>query len=400
MDKKKILIICVAILAVAGVTIYLIFSTQPDAQREGATRKTAMLVKTVPAKMGSYKPSIEATGNVQAVEDIMLRPMVSGQIIHRSSAFVPGGFVEKGDVLLRIDPSDYKNAVELRKGELMQSQTNLATEMGRQTIAEQDLALIGGDTLSDQEEALVLREPQLKAVKADITSAKASVSQAQLNLSRTVIRSPFDANVISQLVSTGSQVAPGDNLGRLVGADFYWVEVSVPVSKLKWLRFPETEKDTGTVATITSSTSWGPNESRQGFVDKQIGALDGETRLARILVKVPDPLAKKEENQGQPKLLIGSFVEVAMEANTLDDVIKLDRDYVHTNNTVWVMSDGKLQIRDVEVLLNDTENAYISNGLKDNEKVVTTNLSTVAEGIELRQGDNDSTTVKSTSAQR
>ncbi|MGB3774069.1 MAG: efflux RND transporter periplasmic adaptor subunit [Leeuwenhoekiella sp.] len=400
MKNKKIIIICAAILAVAAVSIYLIFSTEPDAEREGATKKTAMLVEVVPVAMGDFKPSIQATGTVLAVEDIVLRPRVTGQIVYRSPSFVPGGFVKEGDVLLKIDASDYANTVELRKGELMQTQTNLATEMGRQKIAEQDLALIGGDTLSEEDEALVLREPQLQAVKANINSAKAAVSQAQLNLSRTTIRSPFDANIISQMVSTGSQVAPGDDLGRLVGADFYWVEVSVPVSKLKWLSFPETEKDTGTVATITNKTGWGANETRQGYVDKQIGALDGQTRLARVLVKVPDPLSKLEENKGKPKLLIGSFVEVDMEATVLDDVIKLDRDYIRTNNTVWVMNDGKLQIREVDVLLTDAESGYISNGLKDKDQVVMTNLSTVAEGIELRQSDSASTTTKDTSAQR
>ncbi|WP_031427610.1 efflux RND transporter periplasmic adaptor subunit [Flavimarina sp. Hel_I_48] len=400
MEKKKIIIICAAIFAVAALSIYFIFSSEPDAQREGATKKTAMLVEVIPAEKGDFKPAIEATGTVQAVEDIMLSPRVTGQITYRSPSFVPGGFVKKGTVLLKIDPSDYANTVELRKGELMQTQTNLATEMGRQKIAQQDLALIGGDTLSEEDEALVLREPQLKAVKANITSAKAAVSQAQLNLSRTTIRSPFDANIISQMVSTGSQVTPGANLGRLVGADFYWVEVSVPVSKLKWLSFPETEKDTGTVATITNTTGWGANESRQGFVDKQIGALDRQTRLARVLVKVPDPLSKLEENQEKPKLLIGSFVEVSMEATTLENVVKLDRDYVRTNNTVWVMNNGKLEIRDVAVLLTDTENAYINDGLEDKEQVVKTNLSTVAEGIELRQQNSNSTTVKDTSAQR
>lgn len=390
MKTKKIIIICGSILVAAALIIYVIFSTEPNAQREGATRKSAMLVDVVTVKKGNYKPMIVATGMVQAVEDIILSPMVTGQITSRSASFVPGGFVKKGTVLLQIDPSDYKNTVELRKGELMETQTNLATEMGRQMIAKQDLALIGGDTLSADEEELVLRKPQLKAVKANINSAKAAVSQAQLNLSRTSIKSPFDANVISQQVSVGSQVAPGDELGRLVGADFYWVEASIPVSKLKWLQFPETEKDTGTAVTIKNSTAWLDEEHREGYLDKQIGALDDQTRLARVLVKVPDPLAKEEAHKDQPKLMIGSFVEVILEANELEDVIKLDRDYVRTNNTVWVMKNDKLEIREVKVLLSDTEYAYINEGLSNDEEVVATNLSTVAKGLDLRKRERDS----------
>ena len=390
MEKKKIIIICAAILAVAAVAIFLIYSTEPDTEREGATKKLAMLVEVIEVKKGDYQPVISATGTVLAVEDIVLSPLVTGQIVRRSPSFVPGGFAEKGAILLQIDPSDYSNVVELRKAELLQTKTNLSTEMGRQKIAVQDLALIGGDTLSPEEEELVLRKPQLEAVKANIKSARATVDQAQLNLSRTTIRSPFDAHIISQMVSTGSQVAPGDNLGRLVGADFYWVEVSVPVSKLKWLRFPENDTENGSMASITSSTAWANGDSREGFVNKQIGALDGQTRLARVLVKIADPLAKKEENQGKPKLMIGAFVEVGMQVNVIENVIELNRDYIRTNNTVWVMKNGKLEIRDVDVVLTDASNAYISSGLANNEQVVTTNLSTVAKGLELRMRDTDS----------
>ncbi|HEA29043.1 MAG TPA: efflux RND transporter periplasmic adaptor subunit [Leeuwenhoekiella sp.] len=401
MKKKKIIIICLSIIAVAAVAIFLIFSTEPDAQREGATKKSAMLVEVARVQQGNYRPLIQATGTVLAEEDVMLSPLVSGQVIRRSPEFVPGGFVKKGTMLLQIDPSDYRNTLALREGELMQTQTNLSMEMGRQQVAQQDLALIGGDTLTDGQQQLVLRKPQLQAVKATINSAKAAVKQARLNVERTTIRSPFDAHIISQMVSTGSQVAPGDNLGRLVGADYYWVEVSVPVSKLKWLSFPENDTEKGSVATITNTTAWAKGESREGFLSKQIGALDGQTRLARVLVKVADPLAKKEEHAGRPKLMIGAFVEVGMQATELQEVIKINRDHIRTNNTVWVMNKGKLEIREVEVLLSDANNAYISSGLKDNEQVVTTNLSTVAEGLELRMRTTDSTTTaKANSATR
>ncbi|NNG10704.1 MAG: efflux transporter periplasmic adaptor subunit, partial [Arenibacter sp.] len=167
MSNKKILWICLAIL-LGGIAITtLIFSTEPEAQTEGASIETAMLVDVIRVQSGTYKPIIVATGNVQPVEDVILSPLVSGQIIRRDPAFSPGGFVKKNQVLLQIDPSDYKNTLELRKSELLQSQTTLDTEMGRQQIAEQDLKLItndslfGSDPLSEGERQLVLRQPQL-----------------------------------------------------------------------------------------------------------------------------------------------------------------------------------------------------------------------------------------------
>jgi len=376
---------------IAGIAITtLIFSTEPEAKTEGASIETAMLVDVITVKVGSYEPTISATGTVQPVEDITLSPLVSGQIINRDPAFTPGGFVKKNQPLLQIDPSDYRNTLELRKSELLQSKTTLDTEMGRQQIAEQDLMLITNDSLfkdnplSADERQLILRQPQLNAVKATIVGAKASVDQAQLNLERTTIRAPFDAHILSQNVTAGSQVGPGDDLGRLVGTEYYWVTATVPVSKLQWLHFPENDKDRGSEVLIKNSTAWPEEQYREGYLDKEIGALDGQTRLARVLVKVADPLAKNTDLEGKPKLMIGTFVEVDIQANKLDNVVRLSRDYIRSNETVWVMKEGKLEIREVDIVLTDNDYAYIRKGLEEGEQIVITDLSTVSNGIGLR----------------
>jgi len=390
MTNKKILLICLAILIGSIAITTLIFSTEPEAKTEGASIETAMLVDVITAKGGTFEPTIAATGNVQPVEDVTLSPLVSGQIIRRDPAFVPGGFVKKNQVLLQIDPSDYRNTLELRKSELLQSQTTLDTEMGRQQIAEQDLKLITNDSLfrdnplSEEERLLVLRQPQLNAVKAIIVGAKASLDQARLNMERTTIRAPFDAHILSQNVTKGSQVSQGDDLGRIVGTEYYWVTATVPVSKLQWLRFPENDAEKGAPVHITNSTDWSEDFYREGYLDKQIGALDGQTRLARVLIKVVDPLAKSIDLKGKPKLMIGTFVEVNIQANPLENVVRLERDYVRSNKTVWVMQDGQLEIRAVDIVLTDNEYAYIRNGLKEGEQVVITDLSTVSNGIGLR----------------
>ena len=389
MDKRKILIICLGIVAVTAVVLYFIFSTEPTASSDGATKQSAMLVEVVEAEAGDFQPVIVATGTVQPVEDITLSPLVNGQVIRRSSAFSPGGFVKEGAILLQIDPSDFRNTLELRKSELAQAQSNLQMEMGRQEVAEQDLELAGVDSLSVQQRSLVLRKPQLDAVKANIEAARAAVKQGQLNLSRTTIRAPFDAHILSQNVTEGSQVAPGDNLGRLVGSENYWVILNVPVNQLQWLEFPETEEEKGSLARIKNSSAWQEGAFREGYLDRQVGALDDQTRLARVLIKVPDPLARDKENHDKPELMIGAFVEAEMLGTELNNVVRINRNFLRNNETIWVMENGKLSIREVNVILTDSEYAYISEGLKAGEKVVTTNLSTVTEGVELRTENTD-----------
>ena len=392
MSKKRILIICGAILLVAVVITAFIFLTEPTASSEGATKQMAMLVKVEPAEKGNFKPIIVATGTVQPVEDVMLSPLVNGQVIRRDASFIPGGFVKKGEILLQIDPSDYRNTLELRKSELQQADTDLDVEMGRQEVAEQDLELLGIDSLTTGQKSLVLRKPQLNSVKANLKSARASVQQAQLNLSRTTIKAPFDAHILSQNVTIGSQVSPGDDLGRLVGTDFYWVNLTVPVNKIKWLHFPDSDSEKGSPVKIMSTSAWNKDEFREGFLYKQVGALDDQTRLARVLVRVSDPLGRNSEKD-QPELMIGSFVEAHMQAEEIKNVTRLNRDLIRSNNTVWVMKNGELQIREIEILLTDAKYAYIQKGLEDGDQVVVTNLSTVSNGIKLRTGK-DSTSVE------
>ena len=112
--------------------------------------------------------------------------------------------------------------------------------------------------------------------------------------------------------------------------------------------------------------------------------MDGQTRLARVLVKVADPLAKNTDLEGKPKLMIGTFVEVDIQANKLDNVVRLSRDYIRSNETVWVMKEGKLEIREVDIVLTDNDYAYIRKGLEEGEQIVITDLSTVSNGIGLR----------------
>ena len=390
MDNKKILWICLAIIGGGLVVMAHIFSTEPEAQQEGASIETAMLVDVTTIKKGTFEPLVVATGTVQPVEDVNLSPLVSGQVIRRDPAFTPGGFVKKNQVLLQIDPADYRNTLELRRSEYMQSQTTLDTEMGRQEIAVQDLQLItddslfGNDPLSEQERQLVLRKPQLNAVKANIGAAKAAFDQARLNLERTTIRAPFDAHILSQNVTKGSLVSQGDILGRIVGTKEYWVVATVPVSKLQWLSFPDDDSEKGSSVRVENSSAWPDDAYREGYLDRQIGALDGQTRLARVLIKVKDPLATTTELEGKPKLMIGTFVEVSIQADAIPNIVRLNRDYVRSNETVWIMKEGKLEIRKVEIVLTDDTHAYIRSGLEDEEKVVITDLSTVSNGIGLR----------------
>ena len=388
MNWKKTLLISLGVLLLGGLVLILVFLTEPTAQRAGATKKTAMLVEVVEAKRDTFQPVIIATGTVEPARDIVLSPRVSGEIIERSEVFTPGGFVKKGEVLLRIDPSDYQNTLELRKSNLQQAIADLNIEMGRQDVAQKDFQLVD-EELTEENKALVLREPQLQAVRSRVKAARASVNQARLDLQRTTIKAPFNAHILSRNVNIGSQVSPGNNLGRLVGMDNYWVALTIPLSKLPWLSFPEDENTRGAEVKLRNRTAWPEGMYRKGYLYKLVGTLEDKTRMARVLVTVPDPLAHRTDSAELPRLMIGAFMEAQIQAREIPDVIRLNRDYIRKDETVWVMKEGKLQIREADIIFRDQQYAYIRKGLEEGEKVLTTNLSTVVEGAALRTAATD-----------
>ncbi|MEM8667947.1 MAG: efflux RND transporter periplasmic adaptor subunit [Planctomycetota bacterium] len=400
------LVACVAILGAAVAAIYWINSTEPIAEQVNATRKSSALVETIIAKRDDYAPRLVVLGTVQPAQEIVLSPRVSGTVIELSPNLVPGGMVKEGDLLLRIDPADFQNALAISQSELQKAEASLEIELARQSLAEKELELLEG-TINEINRALVLREPQIASIRAEISAAKAAIERANLDLQRANVIAPFDAQILSRSINIGSQVGAGDELAQLVGVQEYWVTAAVPVRSLRWVQFPNSSDMTltggpdseaseaeslgspvrlGSLVKLRDPDSW-QSEVRQGRVSRMIGRLDNQTRLARVLVTIPDPLGLKS---GAPPLILNSLIETAIEGKPINNVVRLDRGLVRDQDRVWIMKDNQLEIRQTEVVFRDAEFAYISEGIEDGDELVVTTLATVADGIGLRRVDDDS----------
>lgn len=303
--------------------------------------------------------------------------------------------------------------------ELEQAQAEYEVERGRQLIARRDVEALGGK-LEDKQRRLALREPQLALAQAKVTAARtritaadasigavearikaadaavegaiaevavaqAALDQATTDAKRATIKAPFAAQVLSRSADKGSEVTPSGAVARLIGIDEHWVIARVPVSRLRWIRFPKGEA-LGSTVYIHHETAWGSGRRRIGHVVRLIGELDRTTRLARVVISVKDPLARTPdpEQPDRPPLILGSLVEARIQAEPLERVVRIDRGHLRRGDTVWVMKDGKLDIRSVDVEFQDPAHAFIRLGLESGEKIVTSNLATVARDAPLR----------------
>lgn len=382
----KTVVVSSLILLVGVALIWLIFRTEPTVTRKDASRETAMLVDIQTVNRGNFRPTVEVMGQVAPAREIMLGSRVGGQIVEQADAFTPGRHVDEGEMLLRIDPADYETVLQQRRSELQQARADLELEQGQQAVARQEFELLG-EEIDAGNEALVLREPQLNQARARVAAAEAALRQAQLDLERTRIRAPFAAQVLSREVTLGSQVSAGQTLGRLVGTGQYWVEGTVPLSKLRWLTFDDDPDAAGAPVSLHHDTVWPTGETREGRLQQLVGELDGDARMARVLITVDDPLAL-DQAEGEPPLILGTLVQADIEGRPLEDVIRLERRLVRRDDTVWVMEDRRLEIREVDIVLRDESHAYIREGLEDGDQVITNDLASVVSGARLRlEGD-------------
>lgn len=372
----------VAVLAVGAAATVWLLQTGPQAKSRPPV-PNALLVEVTPIVFAPGRTVVEAMGTVMAARQVELRPRVSGEVVEMTPNLVPGGLFRAGDILLKLDPADYRLMVRQLEGEVAQAESELKLEQGNQDIARREFEILG-EVVQEEDLGLVLRQPQLESVRARLETAKARLAQARLDLERTTVQVPFNAVVQSRNVELGARVSETTVLATMVGTDAFWVELAVPVQQLAWLRIPRNGEGDGSTVRL-HDPAWGPEVYRTGQVVRLTAGLEEQGRMARLLVKVDDPLNLRPENARRPKMFIGSYVRAELEGSELATVAKLDRRLLHDGDRVWIMDDeNRLEVRPVEVAFRGRETVLIASGLQPGERLVVTDLAAPVPGTQLR----------------
>jgi multidrug resistance efflux pump len=148
---------------------------------------------------------------------ITMAPEVAGRIVELP--VVDNQFVHKGDVLMVIDPTDYRIAVSLAEAAVKQAQANL---QNAQSEARRRRNLLEQRAVSVEEKQTF--ETKALDAEAQYQQARANLDQARVNLERTQIRSPVNGYVTNLLAQLGDYVSVGEIQISLVDADLFWID--------------------------------------------------------------------------------------------------------------------------------------------------------------------------------
>lgn len=385
-----------AVLAVGAAVLVMLVRTKPEAARD-EDQDDATVVRVTETKAGDASTTVHAMGQVEPARTLGVSPQVQGRIVEVHPKLTPGGRIEEGEVLFRIEQEDYRLALEQAKAEVAQAELELTQQRGRQDVAKREWkALDGTGSPSPGEDGtgkeLALKRPHVRAAKARLEAARSAVEQARLNLQRTTVEAPFDAYVREDSVEVGQQVGPQTVVARLVGTDRFFVEVSLPVSKLAWISVPGYNGPKGSTVTVVQDLGDRRTLERDGNVVRFLGEVDREGRMARLRIAVEDPLQlqRPPEERGVP-LLVGSYVEARIQGRTLERVVAVPRKALRPGDRVWVMDEqGRLRIRSVNVVWREPDRVLVADGLGSGERLVTSKLAAPVKGMTLRVAEQGS----------
>jgi RND family efflux transporter MFP subunit len=387
---KRVLAIILPLLVVGagalGAWAMYMSRSQPE------TREPEVIVPLVRVRdvvLQDLEMSVWSQGTVSPRTESVLVPEVAGRIIDVSRTFVSGGFFEADDVLLRIDPHDYRQAVVQARARVTQAQLRLAQEEAEADVAAEEWAEIG----EGEATPLTLHLPQLADAEAAREGARAELEKARRNLARTEIRAPYVGRVRQKNVDVGQYVAPGTPLATVYAVDFAEVRLPLPDRQLAFLDLPlvyrgDEERGKGPRVILRSEFA-GKTFQWQGRIVRTEGEIDRQSRMVHAVAQVADPYARGAE-EGRPPLAAGMFVEAEILGETVENAAVLPRSVLRSDGRVLIVDDqSRLRFREVKVLQTREDQVIIGSGLSAGERVCLSPLAVVTDGMLVRTGDED-----------
>jgi RND family efflux transporter MFP subunit len=200
MSRRVRYIIVVLILAAAILIVWRLIS---KSRRPSGTMPAAPVVEIQVAEVRDVEDYYDFTGNTAAVEQVEIRARVEGFLT--SLNFTDGQDVNAGDVLFTIEPNEFTDARDQARSQLMSSNAELAS-----TQIDYERTEKAARTNAVSEQALTTAKANRDKAEAQVMSATAALSNANLNLSYTRVESPITGRVSRRFVDPGNLVGASE----------------------------------------------------------------------------------------------------------------------------------------------------------------------------------------------
>jgi len=421
------------VLGVALGAAFWLFNAR-EAPEKKQVVKTPPGVHVMSVSPKDYVMAVDALGTVVPRTKVKLTAEVPGRIDYIQPSFREGGRIFKKDTLIGIDRRSFrldKNAASVRLGQVKADIRHLAREIENlkadanlartnQALSLKELERIRALTqnqfasktsLDKAEQQYLAARIQLQAVEnrlaltpslmaqkqAALAMAGNDLEKADLVLEKSEIRAGFDGFVLSKQAEMGEYVNPGQVLGAVYKKDGVDVDVGIPFEEVKWLR---AAFDSGAMpgARISiANLEPGLSPVWQARVARVKAQIDEKTRTLPLTIEIGPieigPIVIGSVESGSPgtgrqeredplnRLKPGTFVKCRIFGEARKGIFRLPRHLLRSDDTLFVVKDNRLDIRQVSVLRKFEDHVFIDRGLTAGDQVITSPLPGARAGM-------------------
>ena len=348
---------------------------EPEGEPPEPAKPRVLASRVAALNAGEYVATIESNGIVGPHNAVTLSAEVTGNVVEVTADLEVGSFFETGDLLVRIDDRDYRNALRVAEENLRLAKSNLKLA----AVAHQRMIqLVDRNSGSDTE--LDTTMTALVAARSQQEIADAAVEQAERNLDRCRVVAPFDGRVVARSVGPGQAVSPGAVLGNIFSVDYAEVRLPIAGRDLRFIDLPEMEGDRPVDIELRDAIDLNSPRRWKARIVRTEGSLDPSSLELFAIARIDDPFALRSDH---PTLRIGQPVVASIPGRTLDDVVAVPRSAVRRLDQVYLVdgSDKRLRRTTITPVWSDAENLIVpASTFRDGELLATTALVYAPEG--------------------
>jgi len=371
---------------VLGLFVWLynyLISTKPEVVAEPRQEQVWTVSATI-AEQRDAAPILTAYGTVSAARSADLRFGSAGEVSFISPEMRNGIEVRSGDVLARLDDVRYQLALEEVEVQIAGEELNIGSLQKQIVLREKSLLrtqrmverkVASAAALDEAELALTVAQNQLILAKSRLAQLGVALKSRKQDIEDTILRAPFSGTLSSVSIGLGKRASNASSVAILTDPASLEVPFTVPaeifanVSGLVGQVVDVTWRTGGTdVATTTATIS-----RAEAIVDKREGG--GQ------LYAVFDDSAKRS-------IPSGAFVEVRFVGKVLEDVFELPEEALVNNNQVFVIIDGKTEVRNVRPEYRADGQIWVSGALEVGDEIVSSRLPGIGPGMSVRVSTN------------
>ena len=406
-----LLAVTLGLLALSGLVMRNAIQTRmADDGRPGRAGERVLAVNTITVEPRTVVPVLTTFGEVRSRRTLELRASASGAVVELGDGVEDGGRVERGQLLVRIDPTEAQTSVAVAQADLSDAEAELRDAERSVELAEADLASARTQTelraralqrqrdLSDRGigSAAAVEEAELSAATADqsvvsrrqsLASAEARVDQARTALDRqrialseaerhlaeTEVRAEFSGSLSDVTVVEGRLVSQNEQLASLIDPDA--LEIAFRVSTPQYARLLDADGRLIRADLRISLDVNGYTLATTGTVSRESAAV-GEGQTGRLL------FARLDNSTGfRP----GDFATVAIDEPPLDDVALVPAAAIDAAGTALVVdADDRLEVVSAPVLRRQGDDVIVPAETLDGRRVVAERSPLLGAGIKVR----------------